>query len=251
LFASQSASAQAQDPAYVAASDQFNQLIAKGAQSGNMPRVVDKTTASLIATLSDTNRFLLSKQFTQDDMEYLLDMCGRANNAVMAYILFDGRRNIKPGSTREQATEQVVKNMNENVLAFQPEIELLMPYMLHCLSTQVPILTNFVEGLKPEQLTNIRRAGLSKMRKGVFRTYSGFIEMVSNPQTRESLRTKVFAALADTSPQFSSVFSVVDRTQILRLIETLDPKQPEFVKTAIDRIKVAMQNKDCQALCKF
>jgi hypothetical protein len=251
VFFSQFAGAQSQDPGYAAASDQFNQLIARGVESGKMPLVSEKKAASLIATLSDTKRFLHSRKFTQDDMEYLLDMCGRANNAVMAYVLFDGRRNVKPGSTRAQTTEQVVKNMNENVLAYQSEIESLMPYLLHCLATQVPILTKFVDGLKPEELTNIRREGLTKMRKGVFRTYTGFIEMVGNPQARRSLREKVFAALADTSPEFSSVFSVVDRTQVLRLIKTLDPKQPEFVKTAIDRITVSMQNKDCFALCKF
>jgi len=251
VFITQLVYAQAQDPAYVAASDRFNDLVAKGAQLGKMPRVSDENVGSLVATMSDTRRFLLSKKFTQDDMEYLLDMCGRANNAVMAYVLFDGRRNVKPGSTREQTTEQVVKNMNENVLAFQPEIELLMPYMLHCLATQVPILTNFVNKLKPEELTNIRRDGLNKMRKGVFRTYSGFIEMVSNPQTRESLRKKVFTALADTSPEFSRVFSVVDRTQVLRLLKTLDADQPEFVKINIDRITASMQSKECLALCKF
>lgn len=243
--------AQAQDDGYVVATDQFAALMAKRGDAREMPRLTDQKVAGLITTMSDTERFLHSRKYGQSDMTYLLDMCDRANKMVMGYVLFDGRRGIKPESTREQMTEQVVKNMNENVLAYQPEVERLMPFLLHCVSTQVPILTKFVDNLKPEQLTNIRRDGLNKMRRGLFRTYSGFIEMVGNPQTRESLRNTVFKALADTANNFAKVFSVVDRTQVLRLLETLDSKQPGNVQAALKRIQTAMQSKDCQALCKY
>ncbi len=251
LFVTGTSLAQTRDDGYVAASDQFNQLLSGSGGAPKMPRLTDKKGGKLIAIMSDTKRFVHSQKFTQKDMSYLLDMCDRANNVVMAYVLFDGRRNVKPGSKREDVTKQVVKNMNENVLAYQSEIELLMPFLLHCVASEIPLLTAFVEKLKPEELTNIRRDGLNKMRRGLFRTYSGFIEMIGNPKARRSLRETVFAALAETSPQFSTVFSMVDRTQVLRLLKSLDPKQPKVVRSAVDKIRTSMENKECLALCKF
>jgi hypothetical protein len=77
--------------AYFDAYSRFEQIVTASSSNTppDMPRVATPTTASVIATMSDSEKFLVKPHFEPEHMGTLMDVCDKANRAVMVYALFD------------------------------------------------------------------------------------------------------------------------------------------------------------------
>jgi hypothetical protein len=242
----------AQDAAqYFTASQEFERLVSQTTADHRMPRISDKKAAELIATLSDSRRFLDSTTYQVKDLGPLTEMCGKANVAVMSYALFDVKNNIDPNANAKGVAVQGARLVEKNVQTFQDELERLQPFLFRCMAKQITLLTEYMLSLKPEELTDTRLAGLRQMRSGIFESYYGVLQIANNSALKDSYRIKVLQAIGDTATQYASILQPPARRQIVDLAKSSLPTAPNALQESLGKIVNAMTQARCDGLCRY
>ncbi|HEY2990416.1 MAG TPA: hypothetical protein VGL11_22060, partial [Candidatus Binatia bacterium] len=127
----------------------------------------------------------------------------------------------------------------------------LQPFLIRCLAAQMPLLTEFIYSLKPEEMTDIRRSGLQKTRTGMFGAFVGALQCLSTAQLRDSYRLNLLESLAETASVFAPLLHLTERKQILNLAEAVRPTLPSNLHVYLAKITQAMSDLRCQGLCSF
>jgi hypothetical protein len=240
---------------YFDAYSKFDQMLTgrAAATSLGMPKVTEPKVASIIATLSDSERFLVKPDFRLEHLGVLMDVCGKANRAVMSYTLFDLKSHVDAKTDPAMVASQVSKIMVHNIHTFQNELKLLMPFHIRCLARQIPLVTEFTSNLKLEDRTDIRRAGLQQAQRGIFSVISGAILLATcdDESLTESFRTAILQAVADNSSQFAAVLPISDRQKIIALIVSPQTVIPPFAQKYFTTISAAMSDSNCTGLCNY
>jgi len=239
--------------AYFDANSKFNQMVTASATNTppTMPRVVSPTAAALIAIMSDSERFLVKPQFGVEHMGILMDVCNNANQTVMAYMLFDLKNRVDINATSTTIARQVSVAMNRNAHMFQTELESLHPFLVRCLAQEIPLMTQLMSALKPEELTDTRRAGLRQARIGILGAILGAIQASSDKSLTESYRAAVLHAIADNSLLFASALTVADRQQLLTGLASTQKSVPSEASGHLQKIVEAMSDNNCTGLCIY
>ncbi len=249
LYAGVTTIAYAQDFAsYFSASQAFEQLVAETSLSGNMPRIGNKKAADLIATLSDSQRFLDSATYQLKNISSLTNMCDKANAAVAAYAFFDLQNAVGEPKT---AAIKMAKGVENNLLIFQDELEHLQPFVIRCMAKVIPLHSEFLLSLKPDEFVETQRAEFLQSRNWVFRIYRGVLRIANYPAAKMSYRTKLLQAAAETAAQYSSVLQPATRQQIFDLVKSAQITAPETLQESLEKIANAMAETSCDGLCKL
>jgi len=220
-------------------------------QNGQMPRISDKEAAKLFVVLSDSDRFLNSPAYQLKDLDSLMGICGKATSISMSYLYFNLKKNVNPKNDPSAVALQVAKVMENNTLSFQNELEQLQPFISRCTAKEIPLLNEFIASLPPEQLTATRRAGLQQMRNGISQIYIGSLLVASNSAYKESYRSKILQALAETAPQFSLLLQPNIRIQIKDFAISKQATSPKAFIELLNSIARAMGETGCTGLCRF
>ena len=234
---------------YLSLSKELEQLVAEATPDRSTVRLSNKKVAELISTLLASQHVLESTTYQIENLGTLMDICGSANAVVMSYMLFDLKNSVNPKTDPTPVAHQVQKVMENNLLAFQEELGQLQPFLLRCMAKQIPLMTAFMKSLKPEELTNIRLAGLQQHRDGVFSVYFGFLQNINNPSLEESYRAKILQTLAETATEYSSVLKPTARQQIIALANSVGLKTSNVFHRYLDAIIKAMTESACNGIC--
>ncbi len=236
--------------AYFRVNSQFAKFASDAALKQAMPRVVAADVAAVVKTLSDSQRFLDAPRYRLSDMGALMNVCDKANALVMSYALFDLKGSVDPKADPATVSRVVVQVMERNFRTYQDELELLQPFLIRCLGKEIPLLTEFASSLKPEELTDIRRAGLKQAQQGMFETLYGALQIASNSSLKESYRMRLLRAIADNARQFSSLLTLPVRQQVLTLARSTSETAPTALRKYLKEIGDAMSDRNCIGLCK-
>jgi hypothetical protein len=216
--------AHANGPAgYLRASQEFQELVAQAAKEGRMPRLVDRNAADLILVLSDSNRYLDETTYEVKDLLQLGDVCGKANAAVMSYVLFDHGNAIDRKADPTRKALQVAQLMERNVVRFQDELQHLQPFLVRCLA----------KGIR------------------AFAAYYGFLLAANNRALNEPYKEAVLSAMADTAAQFASILQPTTRRQVADVAASTSAVVHGRLRGYIERILRAMNDTRCEGLCRF
>ncbi|GHT99335.1 hypothetical protein AGMMS49960_04320 [Betaproteobacteria bacterium] len=239
--------------AYFEAYAKFEQMVAEAtsATPPDMPRITEPAAAEVIAILSDSKRFLTQSNFRLEHLDKVSNMCGTANKISMTYVMFDLKNHVDVGADPAAVTVQVMNVMGRNSYTFQGELKLLGPFLYRCLARQIPVMTEFISKLKPEELTDVRLAGLQRVRKGILQTIAGTILFAVDESSEESYRAAILQALAENASQYISLLSIPERQQILTLIASAQPNAPSFARKHLATISAAMSDTSCTGLCAY
>jgi hypothetical protein len=236
---------------YLQASAKFEALVTEGAKAHKMPRITEKQAADVILTLSDRQRFLNSYTFQLKEFDLLLDICGKANAAVMSYALFDLEANLDKKDDPKLIALKVQKLMGRNVQTYQNELARLQPFQIQCMATQVPLMREFVESLKPEEMTEVRRDGLKQWQNGMYGMYIGCLQSINNSQLSKSYRLIILQSLADTAEVFAPSLQLAMRKRILNLAKSIQSITSDDFQLPLAKIIQAMSDISCEGLCAF
>jgi hypothetical protein len=241
--------ASAQDATqYVSASQEFQRLASQATQDRDMPRISNEKAAHLIFTLSDT-QWLNSKTYQVKDLESLIDICDLANKAAMSYAMFGVKNMFDAKADPNQLALRIQQLMERNTRTFQDELGELQPFLLRCTAKEIPLLAEFAQSLKPEQLTDVRRAGLRQARDGMFKIYYGALHASNDPTYKESYRAKILQSLAEVAPQNASALQPDARKQIAALAKASQPKSSLLLYGYLQKMADAMTTTRCDGLC--
>ena len=237
------------DPAaYNAASVELQRLAAQARQDTDMPRLTDPKAAKLISTLSDI-RLLSLRTYAMKDMGGLMDMCDQSNKAVMSYAMFDAKSIVDPKSDPQQLAARLAPLMEKNIRTFQNELQQLQPFLFRCLAQEIPLLTQFVRSLEPQDFTAVRRQGLQQARNGMFNVYYGALRASADSAYSDSYRTKILQTLAEVSPQYASILQPQARRQIAGLATSSQLKVSLLLHDDLQKIIAGMSDSRCEGLC--
>lgn len=248
-------SAYAQSSAdYIDNANRFDQLTKQTILIGKMPRLTDEPAARLIQSLSDSPRYLGTTKYTSENLGELMTLCARSNRIVMSYLMFDvnvrSERSSAPGSGSATGA-QVKRLISRNAHQFHHELRYLHPFLLNCIARQIPLMNQYTENLQPEQLTNMRRAGLTRARQSLHKSYFGFLQILEAPGLNNLYRDRLSRSLAKSGIAFSSAFRPLDRNRILNLLESDRFQSLPNDQSWVQGIRGAMLMTICSGLCRF
>lgn len=127
----------------------------------------------------------------------------------------------------------------------------LQPFHIRCMGLGMPLLEHFIRALPPDQMTPVRRDGLTKMRNGYEQLLTGMLLNIGDTRFAFSYRGAVAEAVAEASPALASVLSLSQRARLLAVVQKSEATMPREFKTSRERIQLALQNPKCSGLCAF
>ncbi len=235
---------------YREANARFLELLAAG-EGGVAKDLRTPEFARLVTLMSDEQRFLRAKQFTQADMQDVMDLCDMANRNDMSLLLFGVKSRIDPKWSDAEKLRKLTPLIERNSIEFQPELTTLQPFHIRCMGLGMPLLEDFIRALPPDQMTPVRRDGLTKMRNGYTEMMTGMLMNIGDTRLSTSYRAAVAEAMADASPALASVLNLSQRARLLGIVQKTEPTMPREFKTSRERIERALQNPKCSVLCAF
>jgi hypothetical protein len=235
---------------YLAASRQFEALIAEAEREHKAPHITDERTAALVSALSDV-RVLTSTTYGLKDLGLLMEICGKAHTAMLSYALFDLKAHLDPKADPTTKSLQAHQVMDRNIELFQSELSKIQPFLVRCLATAAPLLSEFIATLKPEEVTESRREGLQQVREGILGTYTSFMVNVGNMRFSEAYRLNLLETLADTASTLAQPLKPEARRRLVDLSKTIEITAPSTFRQYLTRIAEAMSNPSCDGLCAF
>jgi hypothetical protein len=204
---------------------------------------------ALVKRVSDDARMLRQASYTVADLGVIDDVCGTANKASVSFMLFGLKSQVNPADPQQQAQQKLIALMNQNTVVFQDELEKLQPFLLRCLAREIPLATQFVASLKPEELTPVRIQGLMGIRSGLLQVYSGVLQAANDTRFREDYRTAMLSVLAETSARFASVMDLSLRRRLLDAAQAAASKASDPYKPYLTRIATGLSSESCDGLC--
>jgi hypothetical protein len=236
---------------YFNASREFEAIVGRTSQSGNMPRIEDKEVAKLIAVLSDTERFLKSSNYSVKELDSLMGICGKSTSAMLSYVYFGLKSKVDSNTDPKTIPLLLAQLTEKNMVTFQNELEHLEPFSYRCMAKEIPLLSEFILALPPEKVDGTRRAGLQNFRNGIFSIFIDSLRTSHNPAYSKSYREKILRALADTATLFSSVLQPKVRHQISEYATLTKTVAPTDFDSYFESIILAMADESCDGLCKI
>lgn len=235
---------------YRDANGRFLAILAAG-EGGEAKDLRTPEFARLVALMSDEQRFLRARKFSQADMPDLMDLCDMANRNDMTLLFFNVKSRIDPQWSQEEKVRKLGPLLQRNAVEFQAELTTLQPFHIRCMGLGMPLLEEFVRGLPPGQMTPVRREGLAKMRNGYTQMLTGMLMNMADAGMSVAYRGAVTEAMADASPALVAVMPLAERARLLEIARQSEPTLPRQFKPAHERVQAALQNRECAALCAF
>jgi hypothetical protein len=235
---------------YLAASEKFKQLTLEAEAHSSMPRISNDEVKKVLGILSD-DRVLTSQKFAAEDLGVLINICGKTNEVIMSYGLYDLKNRLVETSDQAALTLQIQNLMFKNIVEYQDELAKLQPFLVRCLATQLPVIIKFGESLPAEQFTALRREGAIMARNGAFGMYFGAITSSTNAQIKEEHQIRLLTALAETSQVFASSLTNDQRKQITELVNVAIQHSSSAYQKPLITINKGMNDQTCTFLCRL
>lgn len=253
IFALFPANAQSQVDAsfiqYLKTAAEYKVIASQATASGGVPRLSDKTAATLLTELGNSGKYLEGKTFDVQQLGLLNNVCGEANSISVGYLFFDAKKSLDPQADATVNAQKLQTLMSANSITFQQELAIVQPFITHCMAAQIPVLTTFVKNLEPQGFTEVRRNGLRQLTRGLATSMIGILTSASEPQMGDYYREKSMRALATNARVFSAALPLALRKEVLDFLNTQRTLMPQKYAAYVDKVEQALLPIDCDNLC--
>ena len=236
---------------YREAASRFSSLVAEAEAGEKVPQLRSPEFKKLVEILSDEQTMLAASTEPEDDIEADLELCGITNNVIVSLALFDIRGNVPKTEDQQKLMSNFEVMMSRNLLIFQDELKELQPFLIRCLAKAVSKVDRFLGSLDPDQLTDIRRRGVVKMRKGILMTYSGGLAAANDTTLREDYATALLSVLAETAEAYASMMPLPERKKIAEAAGSAALSKDEQYQAYLISIARAFRSEGCSTICKI
>lgn len=234
---------------YLEADQMFSELVDISLPKGEMPQLTDSVAAKVILALTNKDLLLPNKSSIVTRYKSLQDICSRTGRWYQFYLILGIPEQLKSGETQEKAFLTQLILMKNNTIKYQNEIQLFQQFMIKCSATQLPVVYEFFQGLKKEQLTATRLQGVKQIQSGFSGIHIGIILTIQSNELKMSFRKAIIEELALNTEIFSQSFTLENRKMIVDYIiksrALIDPELHSY----LDIITKSMSNESCEKLC--
>ena len=202
-----------------------------------LPRVGDADLDRLHREADEFGKALASGSVSME-LPRAMELCGRANYIAIQFLL----SGVADSATAE---EEIARNAR----TYFAELFPLNLFGLYCQSAAVPQLEEQVRGFTPEQLNDVRRAGIVKIREGLADQVKGLLMIISDPSVDAARRKKAVDAIDSQADLIGRALSSSQKGEVLELLAevaqaaSLDPAIVKRIATGIEEAK-------CTSLCR-
>lgn len=234
---------------YRQTSERLLALIDSAQADGDPSLVRTKEVLALVESVSSNSAVLRSGASGESEFEMLTEICGLANRMSMSLLLFGAKAHINPVATQEQMQAELLSLMNRNTIVFEDHLKDLQPFLLRCLARQLSALSQFVAKLRSDEITDVRKQGLARMRSGMTQLLLGVVAAANDSRYSEEYRLSLLEALAETSPVFAQSMEPAVRQQLYALTSAAASQAQRPYKRPLDQMERALGADSCNALC--
>ncbi|TXH70925.1 MAG: hypothetical protein E6Q88_08130 [Lysobacteraceae bacterium] len=235
--------------AYRDNAQRLSMLVADAEAANDPQRLRTPEAKTLIAALSDHERILAGEPDPDSALETALGICDLSNWAVMSLVLFDLKEGVEPSGDQRRMIEDVARVMSRNLLFFQDELKQLQPFLFRCQARMIPSMQRFIAALPREELTEVRRGGIVKMRRGIAMAYQSATVGVFDGGIREDYRLAILSTLAETAETFATVMPPGERKAIARSARATAARVDKRYEKDLQKIASAFDREVCETLC--
>lgn len=238
---------------YREAASRFSSLVAEAEAGEKVAQLRSPEFKKLVEILSDEQTMLAASAEPENDVEADLELCGITNNAIVSLAIFDIRGNIPKTDDQQESMSNFKVMMSRNLLVFQDELKELQPFLIRCLAKAVSKVDRFLGSLDPDQLTDVRRRGVVKMRTGILMTYSSGLAIANDTGTafRVDYRKVFLSVLAETAETYASMMPLPERKKIAEAAGLAVLSGDEQYQAYLISIARAFRSEGCSTICKI
>ncbi len=224
-------SADAKSPQQLAAEAPHNVAAWKAGASklgdGGLPRLADPTSGALLRDAFKLEDLRTITPIVAADAPRLLDACGAAQAVWKSYVLWS-----KDGSPPDTA---------KNEALFAPEISLGGAYTITCFGYTAVALRLFISSLPPDQLTDVRKQGLTQARMGMTQMATGLTQMLRQTTYSTEQKLMLARALEEAAPRFAALSAADGRAALVSSLASAskaitEPALKAVLESAIAKI---------------
>ena len=219
-----------------AAYNQVDTLVRLRHAEGTMPRLSDTRDAPTLLSFWDAKTFLREPPYTVQSLGQLMSMFEQQNRVMKAYVFY-AKGTASPADTERNSVE------------FQDEIATGLAFLVRTTAAINPALGNFVQTLPPEQMTEIRRAGLAQVRLGTVQMLTGAAMTLRDSQYRANNQRLMTAAMAHSAAAIAEGLRPEQRAELSTTIRTALPKVTAEAKADLEVVLKALSQTACINLC--
>lgn len=213
------------------------------------PAFSDPANRARYETVRETIALIGTDAFPISGMESFDAVCAPINEATVKHMFVGTAALKKQGLTQAQLGPALTAAMNSNARQYQNETVRLTVANLHCMAAHFPALSRFMEELKPDAFTAVRRDGLEKMGKGLANTIFGLATQSLAPGSLPENSRMAMDAAVRHAPDVVAIMLPKTRLDVLRRMTVLEGRVPVTYKADFQKLETILQDKTCFGLC--
>lgn len=237
---------------YRDAAAQFENLSGGAIGDENVPRMSEPGIAPLLRTLADADAVFGDEHYGVEDLPAVMAICDKANAVFMRYALSGMRKlksRVQAGASASELARRMAALMDANILRYQDEALPVSAFGIRCGAKVLPLMTTFAERLRPEEFTEVRRAGLRQMRKGMMNSLVGALAMAGNQAIRAPNQRSVMDAIGDVADVYAAALTTQQRLTVMQVAQSSRSKVSTELKPKVDKLLESVERTDCTGLC--
>lgn len=203
---------------------------------GDLPRWSNPEHAKALGSFWNSNATLGAAPYSSADMPALLEIGDRASALYKTYLF----ATTQPGAIPDTAA---------NTFKYQDEVARAFSYLLQVQVAQLEAITDFVQMLPEDAMTEPRMAGLQQMRLGFNETVTGLILMLRSQGLRSENRGILIDVLSDGANTIATSMPTADRAAIIAQIQTVLPALSKGERQRLKAVQAAFEGRECGTLC--
>ncbi len=215
----------------------FDALAGETRKLGAPPRLRDPDSAAVLAGIWDVGNVIGAAPWTARDVPTLLDMLQMEQAAVKTYALFS-------------ADAAIPANAAANETALHPEMTRSFAAMLALEGPAIDAIADFAAKLPSAQMSDVRRAGLAKMRSGYVEQLSGMLLVMTDGVPGDEAGNALLAhGVAAVSPRLAGALTLHDRAPMAQKLRDAAAKLVGAPRADIEAAAKAFDGSACDGLC--
>lgn len=236
---------------YLNSSSEFEALIEKESTAGRLPRIEDSASLKVFNQLSNSQKAITSETYSVDDLGVLLNVCGKANQFNMTYMLHGMNSMVDNTESPQALEEKLLQLMSENSIKFQNELYVFFPFVIDCIAIQSPLILTFWESLPIDQQTQVRKDGIIQVRSGILNIYAGAFISLRDSEIELAFSEALLESVTQAAPNMASILSLDSRGVVLNMVSEYSIEAPEKYMDKLGSMSRDFGSKECNTICQL
>ncbi|MGE8208784.1 MAG: hypothetical protein ACN6RH_04635 [Stenotrophomonas rhizophila] len=220
--------------------------LVQAAEAANAPTQMDSARAmQLLAAITNAHE-ILAPDYAPADLGLLVNAC-QYGKTVSTQLMQFGMAAMPAAVLIHPGGKASLDRRNAD--RFQPQLGLLLPYLLRCGARIQPLLDHWLSVATPEQRAELGPGGTDTLRRNAQRQYLEILEAMRAQPAGSALKRSLVRALAETAAPYARMLQPAQRPAVSDALsdarEQMDAADAALLQQAI----VAFSDDGCGTLC--